>query len=55
MALQLQSVATKALAEYQEKISRGEPLNLSPDEIIELVKLGSELEAKAFGPEREVQ
>jgi hypothetical protein len=53
LALELQSLATKALAEYQEKMSRREPLNLNPDEIIALVKLGSELDAEALGLERE--
>jgi hypothetical protein len=31
------------------------PLNLSPEEIIALVKLGCELEANALSPERETQ
>jgi hypothetical protein len=53
LGLELQALAATAVSELQEKISRGEALNLKPDEIVALMKLGAELEAKALGPERE--
>ena len=44
-----QSLGEKALAELQGKIERGEPLNLTVDQIIRLVTAGAELERQARG------
>lgn len=44
-----QSIAEQGLAELQQKIERGEPLNLTVEQIIALVTAGAELERRARG------
>jgi hypothetical protein len=49
----LQSVASYGLREWQQKIERGEALNMTPHEICSLMELGAELEAHAMGDEKD--
>jgi hypothetical protein len=49
----LQSVAVSGLREWQSKIEQQLPLNLAPEQLAALFKLGDELECKGLGEERE--
>jgi hypothetical protein len=53
LASALQSVAAHALRELQAKIEMRLPLDMAPEQIAGLVKVADQLEASAFGPERE--
>ena len=44
-----QSLGERALAELQSKVDRGEPLNLTVDQIIALITEGANLERQARG------
>lgn len=48
-----QSIGEQGLTELQRKIARGEPLNLTVDEIVRLVTNGVELERSARGEHTE--
>lgn len=45
----LQEVATEGLAELERRMARGQPLNLSVDQICRLAEVGSRIERKARG------
>jgi hypothetical protein len=49
----LQSIAAAGLKEWQAKLASGAPLNLSADEVVSLMKVGSELERRALGEEKD--
>jgi hypothetical protein len=49
----LQSVAVYAVREWQQKIEQKLPLNLDPIEVVGIMKLGNELEAKGHGEEKD--
>lgn len=49
----LQSVGAYSVREWQQKIAANLPLHLDPVETVAILKLGSELEAKGHGEEKE--
>lgn len=49
----LQSVAAYAIRGWQGRISQQLPLDIRPDEILAMLKLGNELEAKGHGEEKD--
>jgi hypothetical protein len=51
LALELQEIAIYALRELQARMERGEPLGLTPEQIVALAKVGSDIERKALGEE----
>ena len=53
LAVALEGIAAKAIAEWQVRIASGEPLNLTVEEIVALTKAGTALENRALGPEHE--
>lgn len=53
IGMAMQSVAVAGLREWQMKIEQGLPLNLRPDEIAQLVRVGSELERLGHGEEKD--
>jgi hypothetical protein len=55
LGLALQSVASYGLRELQQKVERGEPLGLTVEEIVNLMRIGAELERRAVGEEKDSQ
>ena len=55
IGMAMQSVGSYGLRELQQKIERGEPLNLTVDEIVNLMRVGAELERRAVGEEKDSQ
>jgi hypothetical protein len=49
----LQSVAAYAVRGWQQRIEQQLPLDIRPDEVLAMLKLGNELEAKGHGEEQE--
>lgn len=53
IGMAMQTVAVAGLREWQERIEQKLPLNLSPEQIAQLVKVGSELERLGHGEEKD--
>jgi hypothetical protein len=49
----LQSIAAYGIRELQTKIALGQPLNLTPAEIVSMMECGAELERRAMGEEKD--
>jgi hypothetical protein len=49
----LQSVAAYAVRGWQQRIEQQLPLDIRPDEVLAMLKLGNELEAKGHGEEKD--
>jgi hypothetical protein len=49
----LQSIAAYAVRGWQQRIEQQLPLDLRPDEVLSMMKLGSELESRGHGEEKE--
>ena len=55
LGMAMQSIASYGLRELQQKVERGEPLGLTVDEIVNLMRVGAELERRALGEEKDYQ
>jgi hypothetical protein len=55
LGIAMQSVASYGLRELQQKVERGERLDLTVDEIVNLMRVGAELERRAVGEEKDSQ
>jgi tRNA nucleotidyltransferase/poly(A) polymerase len=49
----LQSIAASALRQIQARIEQRLPVDMAPEQVAGFLKLADQLEASAFGPERE--
>jgi hypothetical protein len=55
LGIAMQSVASYGLRELQQKVERGERLDLTVDEIVNLMRVGAELERRAVGEGKDSQ
>jgi hypothetical protein len=53
IAMSLQALGTRGLIELQERIERGDPLNMTVADILTLAKMGTELVRSSLGEERD--